>query len=512
MTDYVLEAEGMSKSFGGTIALDDVSLRLRAGEVHALLGENGAGKSTLIKILAGAYSADAGRLLIDGEEVSIKSPLDAQRLRLGFMHQQAQFVPDFTVEEELTHGLVRSARLGVFLNRSERRRVAHDALQRLGLRVQPSARMSSLTPAQVQLVALGRALAADARVLVLDEPTASLSSEEAERLFEVIAGELKRGVAVLYVSHRLDEVFRVATEATILRDGRLVATARVKDINKRELTTMIIGRSPEDFFTEAPPVATDAPVVIEVADLGDGDRVKSVSFEARRGELVGLTGLVGAGRSELAEVIFGARRRRQGRVALFGEDVDFRRPRAAIDAGIALVPEDRRRQGGVFAMRVRENMSLAALRTFGGSNRLGLISIGKERARSREWMTKLGVRARNPDQNFEELSGGNQQKVILAKWLATKPRLLILDEPTQGIDVGAKAEIYQLMDGLTAEGTTVLFISSDIEEIAQVCNRVLVMREGEIVADLRGATEPEILAYCFGTAGESAEEGAHAQS
>jgi ABC-type sugar transport system ATPase subunit len=499
-SEVLLEAVGVTKHFAGVTALSDFSLTVHGGGVHALVGENGAGKSTFIKILAGAYAADGGRLLVDGVEREIASPAQASDAGFAFVHQQASSVPLFTVAEELTHRLLPKSRVPMLVNRRQQRDVAAAVLKKLRLDVDPATPMAALSPPAQQMVAIGRALVAKSRLLVLDEPTASLSAEETRTLFGVIEELVADGVSILYVSHRLDEIFQIAQRVTVLRDGRLVATEDVKGLTKSALVKLIIGREPEEFFRRPSAVEDDQPVVLKATGLTDGLRVRDATFEIRRGELVGVAGLVGAGRSELASLIFGSSKARGGDLEIRGVSKTFRSPGQAIRAGVALLPEDRRQQGAVLDLSIAQNIALASLRKSTRSRLPGLVSLRLERERAERRMGQLGIKARSPQQPLSELSGGNQQKVIFAKWLDTEPEILILDEPTQGIDVGAKAEIYRIINDLVARGRTVVFISSDLEEVSQVCPRVLVMREGVVVADLVSPSEAQILQYCFGVA------------
>jgi ABC-type sugar transport system ATPase subunit len=494
----VVSTRRLTKRFPGTLALQSFDIDIYPGEIHALVGENGAGKSTFIKIIAGAYTADDGDIFVDGNQVRIRSPQVSQELGLSFIHQQLTNVPQFSVSEELTIGLVRGRHHGLLVDRKTARRTAREVAERLGLTFDLRRQMATLSAAQQQLVAIGRALIAESRVLVLDEPTAPLSAGEAEKLFEIVESLRDDGVAVVYVSHRLEEVFRLADRVTVLKDGLKVGTFPISEIeDKDHLIRLIVGRDVKQFYPQAPETGSEATTVLKVRDLRDGRRVHGVSFDLRKGEMVGLAGLVGSGRSELAHILFGDQRPSGGTIEVTGEVRRFRQPRQAIKSGIALLPEDRRTQGAILAMRVRENMTLASLERFRFAGALPLVNKRRERHAVKDEMSRLRVRARSAEQPLAQLSGGNQQKVILAKWLMTDSDILIFDEPTQGIDVGSKAEIYDLVDVLVGRGKSVVFISSDLEELSRVCRRVLVMREGRIVADLYDADEAEILRNCF---------------
>lgn len=499
--ELVLSVRGISKSFPGVRALHDVDFDAYAGQVHALVGENGAGKSTLIKILAGAQAPDRGEIFVRGQPTTLETPHRALDLGLSFIHQQLNLVPTFSAVENMTLGLPRRHRLGVLIDWRDVRRSARRVAKRLDFDFDIDTAVAGLSAPQQQLVAFGRALLSGASIITMDEPTASLSEEEVKKLYAVVRDLRNAGVAIVYVSHRLDEIFDLADTVTVFKDGEKVVTMPIGEVrDKAHLVTLIVGRAVSEFY----PAAQDHPgeVVLRVRDLTWGTRVKNVSFDLRKGEILGLTGLVGAGRSELAHVLFGAHRADSGTVS-FGESaLRFSSPRAAIDRGIALVPEDRRHQGAIVSMNLRENITLPALKRFRSRPVLPLIDRSAERRATRRTLEDMDVRATGSEQTLATLSGGNQQKVILGKWLLTGAQVLILDEPTQGIDVGAKSEIYNLVERLAATGVSILFISSDLEEIVSICKRVLVMREGRIVANLHNPDDHQILAHCYGSAAD----------
>jgi ABC-type sugar transport system ATPase subunit len=496
----VIEVVGLGKRFPGVVALDNFEFDLAAGEIHALVGENGAGKSTFIKLLAGAYSPDSGQIHINGQQVGIRSPKHAHELGMAFIHQGAQVVPQFSAAEEMTLGIVKARRFGILVDWAAANAAAKAVARRLGLDFSLRTPVWQLSAAQQQLIAIGRALLANARVLVLDEPTAPLAGSEVEKLFRLVKSLASEGVGVIYVSHRLDEVFELANRVTVLKDGVKVTTLPISEIHGKEhLVRLIVGRDLAEHFPVPAKKHPEESVLLRVRNLNWGRLVRDVSFDLHRGELVGMAGLVGAGRSEVAHVLFGSQTPDSGTMEIAGRTVRPKRPRDAIRAGLALLPEDRRAQGAILDMNVRENMTLASLPRYRVARWIPLLSLKKERRAAVDHMRVLRVRARGPEQPILQLSGGNQQKVIVAKWLSTDARILIFDEPTQGIDVGTKAEIYALMDRLAAEGRSVIFISSDLDELTRVCHRILVMREGRLVADLLGADESKVLAYCFGT-------------
>jgi len=473
-----VQFERITKRFPGVVALDEVSFSIEAGEVHALVGENGAGKSTLGKILAGIHRPSGGRVLIDGQPVSFGSPLDAAAAGVSVVHQELAFCPNLPVAENLFLGRMRS-RLGLACHG----RMADEArrmLERVGLAVDPAEPVGSLSTGQEQLLQIAAALGRDARIIVMDEPTSSLSQVESERLFALIDGLKARGVTVIYVSHRLEEIARLCDRVTVLRDGRYIDTRRVAEVGTGEIIRLMIGRSVEEYFPRHLQREVGPPV-LAVQGLTLPGRFEDVSFEVHAGEVVGLAGLVGAGRSDIAETIFGIHRPATGSIRLDGRQVRVRDPRRAIELGIALLPEDRKRQGLVLTMTCKENVSLAMLRRLAAGP---FLRHRQERRLAQDSFRRLDVRARSVDAVVEGLSGGNQQKVALAKWLAGQCRVLILDEPTRGVDVGAKSEIHALIDQLAAEGLAVLLISSELPEVLNLSTRILVLAGGRLVGEL----------------------------
>jgi ABC-type sugar transport system ATPase subunit len=495
-TEAMLEAENIDKRFPGVHALDNVSLTVAPGEVHAVVGENGAGKSTLMKILAGAYSPDQGTIRVDGEAVTIESPRAAHDLGIITIYQELSLVDALSVGENIFLGDLPTRPGGNWqVDWSTVWRRAAELLERVGLRIQPQTLVRSLSVAQKQMVEIARALARNVRVLILDEPTSSLTERETEKLFEIIAQLKNRGVGIIYISHRLGEVFRIAQRVTVLRDGIVAGSLLVQDASEDLLVRMMVGRDLSRLFTEARP--SDAPVRLEVRGLSRRGVLHGITFSLRGGEVVGLAGLVGAGRTELARCLFGADGINGGEILLDGSVVDIRSPGHAVDLGIALVPEDRKLHALILGMGVRENLSLPVL------DRLGsplVPSRRRERALADDYIKSLRIRTPHMEQRVATLSGGNQQKVVIARWLATKPKVLILDEPTRGIDVGAKAEVHALIARLAEQGVAILMISSELPEILGMSHRILVMRGGRIVADIprQQATEESIMAAATG--------------
>jgi ABC-type sugar transport system ATPase subunit len=494
----VLSLEHVSKSFPGVQALDDVGFDVRAGEVHALLGENGAGKSTLIKIVSGLYQPDAGTMRLDGEEVRFASPHDAQRAGIATIFQELLLFPELSVAENIFMGHAPRTRLGA-LDWAAMRAQAQDLLASLDIHdLEVTRIVGALTVGNRQRVEIAKALSQNARILIMDEPTAALTEADVLRLFGIVRRLRERGVGVVYISHRLEEVFVLADRVTVLRDGAYVGTRQVADTSTDELITMMVGRTIDNLFPKLD-AEIGAPV-LEVRGLCGEPLFRDVSLELRAGEIVGLAGLVGAGRSELAQAIFGIKPADSGEILVDGEAVKIHSPAQAKRLGIAYVPEDRATQGLIRPMRLRENISLAVLRQM---TRGPFIDRGAEAALAERSIRQLGIRASGTEQVVEKLSGGNQQKVVLSKWLATAPRVLIMDEPTRGIDVGAKAEIHRLMSGLATDGLAVLMISSELPEIMGMSDRILVMRGGAIVAEFaRAAASQEAIAAAMMSAAD----------
>lgn len=470
--------EGISKSFPGVKALQDVSLEVLPGEVHALMGENGAGKSTLMKVLAGAYQADAGQILLNGEPVTIHSPLEAQRLGINIIYQEFNLVPQLTVGENIFLGREPTGIPG-FVNSREMHSKAQGLMDGLGAKVSARTPVGRLPVAVQQMVEIAKATSRESRLIVMDEPSATLTEHELQNLYRLILQLKESGVAIVYISHRMDEVFSVCDRVTVLRDGKNVGTKAMSEVSPDELIRMMVGRTLEESF---PKVA--APVgepVLNVKDLTRKGLLDSVSLTVRAGEVVALAGLVGSGRTEIAQCVFGADPYDSGEILVGGKPLLAHGPAGAIQAGVGLVPEDRKHQGLVLDLSVRENTSLAALDSFA---QLGFVKRRKERAAADEYVKSLGVRTPSLEQRVKNLSGGNQQKVVLSKWLLTHSKLLILDEPTRGIDVGAKVEIYQLINRLAAEGIGILMISSELPEVLGMADRILVVRDGRIAGEL----------------------------
>ncbi len=474
----LLELHHISKAFPGVKALDDVSFDVRPGEVHALLGENGAGKSTLIKIASGVYEADSGEIVIQGEPVRFGSPRDAQLHGIATIYQELLLYPELTVAENIFMGHAPRTRLGA-VDWPAMRRKAVEILASLNIHdMDVNRKVGALTVGNRQRVEIAKALSMNARVLIMDEPTTAITEADVERLFETINLLKERQVGIVYISHRLNEVFDIGDRVTVLRDGRYIATKPVAETSEDDLISMMVGRTIENLFPKLE--AAIGPVMLEVRGLSRRRHFENVSFQLRAGEIVGMAGLVGSGRSEVAQAIFGFAPAQSGTIHINGRQVTIRDPGQAMRHGIAYVPEDRGTQGLIRPMELRENTSLTVLRTLA---RASFINRRQEMQLAQDTIDKLSIRAYSPRQIAGKLSGGNQQKVVVGKWLATNPRVLLVDEPTRGIDVGAKAEIHRLMSELAQQGLAILMISSELPEILGMSDRVLVMREGRIVAE-----------------------------
>jgi rhamnose transport system ATP-binding protein len=488
-----VELADVSKHFGAVRALDAVSLRIARGSIHALVGENGAGKSTLGRIVAGVLAPDAGRLLLDGQEVVLRSPREALERGVAAIAQELNVVPQLTVEENVFLGA--EPRGAGFISRRALRRRYEQLAETAGLRLPATAPAGRLPPAEQQKVEILRALSRDAALIVMDEPTASLGAEETAQLHEIVRSLARAGRTVLLVSHFLREVLALADAITVLRDGRVVKTAPATEETEDSLIHAMLGRPLTAAFPPRSARPVDAPAVLTVRDL-HAPRVDGVSFTVRAGEIVALAGLVGAGRTELARAVFGAERPVAGEVVVAGGPALTGGPRARLRAGLAMIPESRKEDGLLPGRSVTENVSLASL---GSVSRYGFVRRGAERRRTRDALDRWTVRAESPGAPVSSLSGGNQQKLLFARVLLCGPRVLVADEPTRGVDVGAKRAIYDLLVSLADEGLGVLLISSELEEVLGLAHRVLVMRAGRIVSELEGEamTESAVLAAAF---------------
>jgi ABC-type sugar transport system ATPase subunit len=496
-----VQARGVSKRFGGVLALDGIDLEVEHDSIHALVGENGAGKSTLGKVIAGVHRPDDGELWVDGRRVDYHSPRDALGDRITVIAQEPTLVPHRSVQENVYLG-VEGGRGGIVDSRRTARRFAA-LVRESGIELDPRRLARTLTVADQQKVEILRAMAREAQLFIMDEPTSALTADESERLFELIRRLRERGATIVYVSHFLPEVLALADTVTVLRDGRLVQTTAAAGETPDRLVSAMLGRPLDLTFPDKTPLAPAAPVVLSVQGLARPPEVQDVSFEIREGEIVGLAGLIGSGRTEVARAIFGADRRSGGSVVVDGTPLDARSPRTAIRRGVVMLPEDRKRQGLIMLRSIVENVTLPHL---GDLSTAGVVATGDERRRTSELIGRLDVRTPSNNAAVNTLSGGNQQKVLFAKWLFRRPRVFILDEPTRGVDVGAKVAIYELIRSLAAEGMAVLLISSEHEEVLGLAHRVLVMRAGRIVAEFDEQTmsEDAVLHAAFATVGGEA--------
>ncbi len=475
-----LRMRGIRKAFPGVQALDGVDLEVRAGEVHVLLGENGAGKSTLMNILSGAVLRDAGTIEIDGRPVPLLTPREARDAGIAIIHQELALVPGMTVAENICLGRA-PTRFGL-LNQPRMVRDATVYLSRLGADIDPNELVASLSLAQQQLVEIARALSLNARVLIMDEPTSALTERESKRLFATIAGLTARGTAIVYISHRLDEIFTIGHRVTVLRDGRHVATQDVQQADRRALVRLMADRDVDELMR--PNTHTVGASRLRVEGLSHGSTLHDVSFSVRAGEIVGFAGLLGAGRTEIARAVFGLEQFESGTVYVDDVALEIRSPRDAIAAGIGFVTEDRKRDGLVLIRSVRDNVALPILKRLA---LLGIVHAAREQSAAEDAVRNLQIRTPSVTHLAQHLSGGNQQKTVLAKWLATGARILFLDEPTRGIDVGSKQEIYLLINELAAAGVAIVLLSSDLPEVLGLSDRVLVMREGRIAGEFARA-------------------------
>jgi len=493
----LLQLERINKSFPGVRALHDVTMRVLPGEIHGLLGENGAGKSTLMKVLNGVYQADSGRILWQGQEVSIQSPHEAQAQGISMIHQELALVGYLDAGKNIFLGREPKGRVPGTIDRRTMYREAKAIIDELGLEIDVRRPVRLFSLAQQQMIEVAKALSLDARLIVMDEPTSSLTDREVETLFNQMRKLRDRGVAVIFISHRLDEIFEICDRVTVLRDGELVATSPIEDLTREILIKQMVGREVDQIYEKR----TDEPtrkIILSVDNLRRGNVVRDVSFNLYKGEILGIAGLVGAGRTELVETIFGVHPASGGTIKIEGEPVTIRRPDQAIRQGIGFVTEDRKGQGLFPVLNVAANITM---------NRLGklvnaiLVNWGKVRNLAEEYIKRLDIRTPSTQQRVSNLSGGNQQKVIIARWLTLNPRVLILDEPTRGIDVGAKSEIYRLMQRLASSGVSIIMVSSELPEVLGVSDRILVMHEGRIAGefDPQTATQDQLMTAATGT-------------
>lgn len=484
----LLQMKGIHKTFPGVYALKAVDFELKAGEVHAILGENGAGKSTLIKVLGGIYSADRGEIYIEGKKVDIRSVKDAQDNGIAIIHQELVLVPYMTVAENIYLG--REPMKGKFVNASLMYEEAQSLIDSYGINISAKSIVKNLTIAQQQMVEIIKAISYHSKILVMDEPTSSISDKEVKYLFDTMRVLTEKGVGIIYISHRMSELDEVCDRVTILRDGEYIGTKVVKETNKNELISMMVGRELKNYYIRD--YQDGGEVLLKCKNISDNKMVKGVSFEVKKGEIVGFAGLVGAGRSEVMKCLFGLTRGYTGEIMIDGDKVEISSPDQGIKQGIALIPEDRKLEGLFQVQSVRFNITIAILKEF---IRGILVNRQKELDITHSYVRKISIRTPSIDQTIAKLSGGNQQKVMIARWLATSPRILILDEPTRGVDVGAKSEIYAIMNQLAKSGLAIILISSEMPEIINMSDRIYVMSDGQITGclDHKEVTQEKIM-------------------
>lgn len=490
----VLKMEHIEKSFYGVNVLKDVSLYLKEGEIQALMGENGAGKSTLMKILGGIYSKDSGTITVNGNEVEIKTPLAARELRICLVHQEISLVPQLSIADNIFLGS--ELKRGLLEDKRAMKEKARKAIETLELKIPVTTKVYKLSVAQQQLVEIAKALVFDARIIVLDEPTAAISEKEAESLFDYLKKLKDKGISIIYISHRMEEIFTVCDSITVMRDGIVVAHKRAEDTDKSEVIAAMVGRSITDFFGNNHPKGTED--ILEVKGLSNR-YLNNISFTLKKGEILGFAGLVGAGRTELARAIFGLDKIESGEIYLNGEKIRCSKPYDAMKCGIGLIPEDRKQSGLFLEKSIAYNLTLLVLKEF-----IKGIFVNDNRRNEiiKEYSEKLSIKMAGTRQHCAQLSGGNQQKVVISKWLAYGPKVLIMDEPTRGVDVGAKAEIYHLINNLANEGYSIIMISSELPEIINMSSRIVIMHEGRITGILDGKetefVQEEIMNYAIG--------------
>lgn len=492
--NVIVEMSNISKAFSGISALNKAELRINEGEVHALMGENGAGKSTLMKILCGVYIADSGDIKVDGRNIHIKKPKHAQQYGITMIHQELNLIPGLTVMENMYLGREPINKFG-FIDKKKLSQEAQGILNQLGVNINLMTKVGELSVGAQQMVEIAKALTTNSKVLIMDEPTAALSEREAEKLFKVVENLTNNGVAIIYISHRMEEVFKICHKITVMRDGQYVGTKSIEDTNFDEVVRMMAGRELTERFPKKTYKIGDE--LFKVEDLNREGILKKVSFKVSAGEVLGIAGLMGAGRTELARAIFGIDKVDDKKVFLEGKQLNIKNPTDSIKAGIALITEDRKHQGLVLDLSIKENFALPNLKRL---SKYGFIDREQENREIDQYIKTLKIKTSSREKQVKFLSGGNQQKVVLAKWLAIEPKVIILDEPTRGVDVAAKAEIYNIINMLAAKGKAIIMISSELPEVLGMSDRILVMHEGQIKLDISAeqATQEEIIKYAAG--------------
>ena len=491
--DYILQMKDITKTFPGVKALDNVSFNLKKGSVHALMGENGAGKSTLMKVLTGIYKADAGEIILKGARVNINDPKEALHLGISIIHQELNPIPDMTVAENIFVGREPTYKFLNILNRKELRSMTLRLFEEIGIKIDPGAKLASLSVAEKQVVEIVKAISYNADIIIMDEPTSAISDREVEKLFEIIRKLVSKGKAIIYISHKMDEIFQISDYITVMRDGAYIDTKPTSELNKQKLISLMVGRELSSVFPKRNAKISD--IAMEVKKLNIKGICKDITFKVRRGEILGVAGLMGAGRTEVMEAIFGARKIDSGEIIINGERVTINSPKDAINKGIALVTEDRKLLGLNLKSSVKNNITLANLSAYCMLKQL--IRINEEKKVADAQIDALSIKTPDRNQIVNSLSGGNQQKVVIAKWLLCNPDILILDEPTRGIDVGAKAEIYKIMNSLAEAGKAIIMISSEMPEILGMSDRVIALHEGRITGEFdKSEMDQEKIMFC----------------
>ena len=490
-----IEMRDINKSFGSNQVLKDAGFVLQDGEVHALMGENGAGKSTLMKILTGVYTKDAGTVLVDGQEVNYKNPQEAEKAGIVFIYQELNVLFDLTVEENLFMGKEITKKFGI-CDKKAMRAKAQEVMDRMGVNIPVDAVMSDLSVGQQQMVEICKALMVDAKVLIMDEPTAALTQSETEVLFEVIKSLRAKGVSIVYISHRMEEIFELCDRITILRDGSYIGTRFIKDITMDDIVQMMIGREIGERYPKRE--VTIGEEVIRVEGLTHAKMFRDVNFSVRAGEVLGVSGLMGAGRTEIMQAIFGNMPIVSGKIFIDGKEVSIKNPRQAIAAGIGFITEDRKTEGLLLEKSIAENIELANL---GKVSNKSVLSVKKGAELVKQGIEEFRIKCFGPEHECGNLSGGNQQKVVLAKWIYTDPKILILDEPTRGVDIGAKKEIYSVINEMAAKGVAVIMVSSELPEVLGMSDRIMVVHEGKVTGIIDGATADQAKVMTLATGG-----------
>ena len=492
--ETLLRMEGISKSFPGVQALSDCQFELRSGEVHALVGENGAGKSTLMKVLGGIYHKDSGHIYLEGKEVEIHNPRAAQHLGISIVHQELNLMPHLTAAQNIFIGREPRTKLPFVVDDNTTNQQAERLFQMLNLKLEPNTKVADLTVAKQQMVEIAKALSFNAKILVMDEPTAALTDTEIEELFSVIKQLRKNGVGIIHISHRLEELKLISDRVTVMRDGKYIDTKRIQDVTIDQIISMMVGRTIYETAPELPEKPNED-IALEVRNLNRGKVLRDVSFKLKKGEILGFAGLIGAGRTEVARAILGADGFDSGEIYIKGKKVQIKTPGDAVTHGIGYLSEDRKRYGLTLGMDVKENVAMAAMKKF--LLWLGWVDFKKATARGQEMVRALNIKTPNLEQKVQFLSGGNQQKVVIGKWLTADTEILIFDEPTRGIDVGAKSEIYKLLNDLAHQGKSIIMISSELPEVLRMSHRVIVMCEGRVTGILNSgeATQESIMKF-----------------